>query len=99
MAPSVIHQPRVAWDAARVFVRAASSRDYEAFAALVADWLGTEHYVELAETRERILMGWLETDGDRHVTDVEMGRWRARLEDLLRARPDLIDAVRELSTF
>jgi hypothetical protein len=97
MTQSVIHQPRVAWDGARAFVRAAGSRDYEAFAGEVASRLGTECNAELAATRQRILTGWPGTGGDRHVTDVELGRWRVRLDDLLRAHPDLIEAVRDLT--
>jgi hypothetical protein len=42
------------------------------------------------------LTAWAETLGDRHVADIELGRWRVRLEDLLRTRPDLIDEVLEL---
>jgi hypothetical protein len=36
-------------------------------------------------------------DGDRYVTDVEAGKWRVRLEELLRTRPELADAVQELT--
>ncbi len=97
MTQSVIHQPRVAWDGARAFVRAAGSRDYEAFAGEVASRIGAECYAALAATRERILTGWPGTGGDRHIADVELGRWRVRLDDLLRARPDLIEAVRDLA--
>jgi hypothetical protein len=40
----------------------------------------------------------VETGGDRHAADVEAGKWRVRLEDLLRNRPDLVPAVIELTT-
>ena len=97
MAQLIIHQPRVAWDGERAFVRAAGGRDYEAFAGRVFSELGAELYTEHLESRERILTAWVQTGGDRHATDIELGRWRVRLDDLLRARPDLIEAVRELT--
>jgi len=97
MAQSVIHQPRVAWDGARAFVRAAGGHDYEAFASRVFNGLGPELYTELLESHERILTAWVQTGGDRHVTDIELGRWRVRLDDLLRTHPDLIETVRELT--
>jgi len=101
MAQLVIHQPRVAWDGARAFVRMAGGRDYEAFAyeafaGRVHSQLGRELYIELAETRERILTAWVRTGGDQHATDIELGRWRVRLEDLLRTHPDLLDPVLDL---
>jgi hypothetical protein len=95
MAQSVIHQPRVAWDGARAFVRAASGPDYDAFAGKLISRLGTELYRELVETRQRILTASAET-GDRHVVDTELGTWRVRLEDLLRQHPDLTEAVQFL---
>jgi hypothetical protein len=93
---SIIHQPRVAWDGARAFVHAAGSAEYDAFAGTVASRLGAELYGELAETRRRILTAWAETGGDRHVVDVELGRWRVRLDDLLRRNPELAGAVQLL---
>ncbi|GGQ79333.1 hypothetical protein [Couchioplanes azureus] len=36
-------------------------------------------------------------DRGRRTADVEAGKWRARLEDLLRGRPDLATALRELT--
>lgn len=94
----IIHQPRVAWDGARAFVRAAGGPDYDTFAGRVASRLGTEFYGELTNTRQRLLAGQLATGGDRFVSDVEAGKWRVRFEDLLRARPDLTTTVRELTT-
>ena len=96
MTQSIIHQPRVAWDGARAFVRAAGAPDYDVFAGEVRSRLGIEFADELDNTRWRLLTAWAETLGDRHVADIELGRWRVRLEDLLRTRPDLIDAVLEL---
>ena len=97
MTPTVIHQPRVAWEGARAFVRAAGSPQSERFATLVLSRLGGEVHGQFADSRQRLLTALVETGGDRHAADVEAGKWRVRLEDLLRTRPDLIDAVRDLT--
>jgi hypothetical protein len=98
MTQSVTHQPRVAWEAARAFVRMAGGPGYDAYAGRVLSRLGTEMYGELAATRERLLEASMESsDNDRFTIDVEAGKWRVRLEDLLRNNPALIPAVRELT--
>ena len=51
----------------------------------------------LEDTRARVLDNYYRTGGDRYVTDVEAGKWRVRLEDLLRTRPDLAGTVIELT--
>ena len=94
---SVIHQPRVAWEGARAFVRAAGSQQSEAFAARVLSRLGSEMFGQFADTRQRLLTALVETGGDRYAGDVEAGKWRVRLEDLLQTRPDLTPAVIELT--
>jgi hypothetical protein len=94
---TVIHQPRVAWDAARAFVRAAGSPLYATFADLVLERLGSSVYGDFADTRQRLLTALVETGGDRYAADVEAGKWRARLEDLLYTRPELTAAVMELT--
>jgi hypothetical protein len=91
--PSVIHQPRVAWDGARAFVRAAGSPHSDTFAGHVLDRLGSEVYGQFADTRQRLLTALVETGGDRQASDVEAGKWRVRLEELLRPHPDLIPPV------
>ncbi|WP_420119542.1 hypothetical protein [Micromonospora sp.] len=91
----VLHHPRVAWDMARLIV--ASVPDDELF-----DWLGTElgallgpdHAGSLQDTRQR-LQPWARTTPD--AAAVEAGRWRVRLEDLLRARPEIAEPLRSLS--
>jgi len=97
MVQSVIHQPRVAWDAARAFVRAAGSAHYDAFARLVYQDLGIEAYGELSDTRERLIQAEAQLPGDQYVVDVEAAKWRVRLQDLMLQRPDLVDTVQELS--
>jgi hypothetical protein len=98
MTQSVIHQPRVAWDAARAFVRMAGGAGYDAYSGRVLSRLGTEVYGELADTRRRLLEGSVESsDNDRFTADVEAAKWRVRMEDLLRTNPALITSVRELT--
>ena len=95
--PTVIHQPRVAWDGARAFVRAAASPHAGAFADRLLDQLGGEAHIQFSDTRERLRTAFLATGGDRHAADLESGKWRVRLEELLRTRPDLADEVRDLT--
>jgi hypothetical protein len=96
MTQSVIHQPRVAWDAARAFVRMAGGPHYEAFADRVRLGLGSQVSAELATTHQRLLAAAMQS-GDRFATDVAAGQWRVRLEDLLRTDPSLVTPLRELT--
>ncbi|GAA3940414.1 hypothetical protein Aau02nite_59760 [Amorphoplanes auranticolor] len=96
MTQSVIHQPRVAWEAARAFVRTAAGPGYDAYAGWVLSRLGTEVYGELAATRRRLLEASVQSsDNDRFTADIEAGRWRVRLEDLLRNDPSLVTPLRD----
>ena len=98
MPPTVIHQPRVAWDGACAFVRAAGSPSYPIFVDYVRQWLGPKLADDLADTRDRLFENLFRTGGDRYVADVEAGKWRARLEELLRSHPETMDTVRELTS-
>jgi len=98
MTPTVTHQPRVAWDGARAFVRIAQTPYYDDFAVQVLRRLGPDQYEMLEDTRARVLDNYYRTGGDRYITDVEAGKWRARLEDLLQSRPDLAGTVIELTS-
>jgi hypothetical protein len=93
----VVHQPRVAWEGAQAFVRAAAGQHCDDFAAHLLARLGSEAYGQFADTRQRLLTALVETGGDRRTTDVEAGKWRVRLEDLLRTKPELSEAVLELT--
>jgi hypothetical protein len=93
----IVHQPRVAWDGALAFVRVAGTTAYPVFADYVHSWLGPELHAHLEDTRRRVFTNLVWNDGDRYVTDVEAGKWRVRLEELLRTRPELADAVQELT--
>jgi len=97
MTQTVIHQPRVAWDAARAFVRMTAYPSYEGYANQVYQRLGPEISVLLEETRTRVIDNLIRTGGDRYVTDVEAAKWRVRLEDLLRDRPELTGALLDLT--
>jgi hypothetical protein len=54
-------------------------------------------YGDFADTRQRLLTAYVETGGDRYIADVEAGKWRVRLEDLLRREPGLTEVVRDLT--
>jgi hypothetical protein len=95
---TIVHQPRVAWDGARAFVAAAGSAHSDDFAAKVLSRLGSAAYGDFADTRHRLLTALVQTGGDRHASDIETGKWRVRLEDLLRSRPELTETVQELTT-
>ncbi|MEV4488549.1 hypothetical protein AB0K04_00360 [Micromonospora coxensis] len=88
----VVHHPRLAWDTARLFVAAAD--DAELFAWLahqVGQILGPAYERELRDTGSRVSYP---TD-DR--SPIEAGLWRVRLEDLLRARPEVVEPLRSLT--
>jgi hypothetical protein len=99
MTQTVIHQPRVAWDGARAFIRAAAaaSEYYEPFADRVFAELGKDVFDDYQGTRERISAALSRTPDDRWTLDVEAGRWRVKLEDLLRYHPDLVPEVLALT--
>jgi len=97
MTQTVIHQPRVAWDAARAFVRMSAYPYYDVYANEVYRRLGSDVSVLLEETRQHVLDNLIRTGGDRYVTDVEAAKWRVRFEELLRARPDMVDTLLDLT--
>jgi hypothetical protein len=79
----VTHHPRVAWDGAMAFVGAAGYDDlYGWLDERLGDLLGEPARQALAETRARL---WYSRRPD--VEQVENGRWRARLEDILGTDP------------
>jgi hypothetical protein len=87
----------VAWDGARAFVRAAYGSDYDRFAVQVLDLLGAEVYGALGDSRARLLDWAAEHPGDRFMADVEAGKWRVRLQDLMLDRPDAVEAIVRLT--
>jgi hypothetical protein len=95
MSQQVIHQPRVAYDAARAIVAVAGADDVKLltwFATRVADLLGPAYRRALMDTRYRLI------DPVRPETPmVETGVWRVRLEDFLRTRPELTEDLQVLT--
>ena len=97
MTQSVVHQPRVAFQAALAFVKMAAGPGYDAAAGRVLTRLGPQVYGDLANTRRRLQEASVESsDNDRFTADVEASQWRVRLEDLLRNDPSLITPLAEL---
>lgn len=94
---TVQHLPRVVWDGARAFTRATRGPGFFDFARAVRELLGQETYTALIATQERLVEADARTGGDRTATDVEAGKWRVRLDELLHARPDLTPAVVQLT--
>jgi hypothetical protein len=88
----MVNQPRLCWEGARVFARAAGSDDW---CGWLADQLGrlfgTAYRQALLDSRARIVTG-----ARPDAQAVEAGMWRVRLEDLLRAVPEAEVALRFL---
>ncbi|MFI5834906.1 hypothetical protein ACIA5A_14670 [Micromonospora sp. NPDC051300] len=80
----VTHQPRVAWDTARMI--GGAFHDETLFDWLRGEFdglLGPAAGAALAESRDRVRRA-----GDARLP-VETGLWRVRIEDALRQRPEL----------
>jgi hypothetical protein len=92
MTSGVIHQPRVAWDAARALVEAAQagSTMYFWYHHEVQELLGPEYAGEFAVTRIRL-------GEEPDHSHVEAGKWRVRLEDVLRTQPHLAEDLNRLT--
>jgi hypothetical protein len=92
MTQQIIHQPRLAWDGARVFRAAAGSDEHSAWVTgRIGELLGPDHARAFADCRARLR--W-RPRADR--SQVEAGMWRVRLEDLLRRRPELTEPLQAL---
>jgi len=93
MSARVVHQPRVAWDFVQVLIDVVVAGEdlYAWFAGRVGEVLGTAYRVQLHDTRARLFAG-RRID----IREVEMGVWRARLEDALIGEPDLAEDLRIL---
>lgn len=93
MTQQVMHQPRVAWDFARTLVSAAEADEvvYAPFSVRVGELLGSQWRQELSDTRTR-----LERAARVDTHQVEVGLWRVRMEDLLRAKSALAGELQRL---
>jgi hypothetical protein len=89
------HLQRIAWDGARVIVRAAAD---EAWAVWFANWInrqaGPPWGQLVVECRARLVAAY-----GYETAALESGMWRVRLADLMEERPDLVqplaDVIRE----
>jgi hypothetical protein len=83
------HEQRVAWDGARLIVRACADREW---AVWFANWINAQAgppFGQLVmDCRARLV-----ADYGYEVAALEAGMWRARLSDVLRERPDLIEPL------
>lgn len=94
MTVTVMHQPRIAWDASRTLVDVACS-DVETFAWYrdrISDLLGAACRRDLLATRAR-----LENPLRDDAVCVEAGLWRVRFEDELRVHADLTEGLHLLT--
>jgi hypothetical protein len=94
MTSTIVHQPRVAWDAARALTWAAmaDAATYSWCRDWVAALFGPELAAALAATR-RQLTDPTTTPSAVQVQQVQQGLWRVRVEDALRRSPDLADEL------
>ena len=90
----IVHQARVAWDAAVALTKASAADDavYSWTRNWVADLLGPKAALDMSATRERLTDPASDPQEDERV---EIGRWRARLEGELRVRPDIAAFLRD----
>jgi hypothetical protein len=88
MGTRIYHNPRVAWDFARVVVSVATANDdlYAWFSARVVDLMGRPYQLALYDTRTRLTRP---TRPD--APYVEAGLWRARIDDVLSLDTDLAE--------
>ncbi|WP_246157753.1 hypothetical protein [Catellatospora sichuanensis] len=94
MDSSVRHQPRVAFDAARILVdmSGADAGLFAWYGDQLAVLLGPSYRRELLATRNEVV-----SSPRVNARDVEGGKWRVRLEDVLRARPDVAESLHQLT--
>jgi hypothetical protein len=85
---TVLSPPRLAFEGARVFVEAAQRDAYWWLSDVVGVHLGPMYALKLAETRLRLAREEAELS--------EAGAWRARLEELMTQRPDLVSLVTQM---
>ena len=92
MTQSIVHPQRVAWDSARVIVRALDTVWCGWLADQLAARLGPGYRQEIIDSRVRLL-----TSNRPDAIDIEAGRWRVRLDEALRQRPEITGAVLDLT--
>ncbi len=92
MAQTLIHPQRVAFDAARIFVRAAAEPTWAGWLAdQLAMLAGPAYRQHVIDTRALLL-----TSSRPDMPDAQAGLWRVRLAELLHTRPELTEELLSL---
>jgi hypothetical protein len=92
MNAGIVHHQRLAWDCARAFIAVADSdRDYFWLCNEVRRLLGPQYEMALSDARIRLMRA-----ARPDTPQIEAGLWRARMEDMLRERPELALALASL---
>jgi hypothetical protein len=84
MSVNVIHQPRVAWDGARMMVSSCMSGHFGWMCDHIGELLGPDYANALWQT----LMHLKQSERD-DIREIEMGLWRVRFEDAMLVSPPL----------
>lgn len=84
---AVLHQPRIAWDAATLLIRTAQAEStvYTWCRDRIGAVLGSEYQQNLDATRDHLTAPLAPVT----AKDVQAAIWRVKLEDELRTQPDL----------
>ena len=92
MTQRIVHHQRLAWDCARAFMAVVDGdRDYFWLCRQVRQLLGPDYEAALSDARTRLMLA-----ARPEAPQIEAGLWRARMEDALRERPDLVLALAAL---
>jgi hypothetical protein len=93
MSVNVIHQPRVAWDAAQMMILSCMSGHFGWMCDRVEELFGPEYANALLQSLMK-----LQHSTRLDIRQVELGTWRVRLEDALRGRPELAERLHAVVT-
>jgi hypothetical protein len=88
MSVYVIHQPRVAWDAAQMMISSCLSGQFGWMCDRVEELFGPDYANALWQSLMQ-----LQHSTRLDIRQVEVGVWRVRLEDALRGRPELAERL------
>jgi hypothetical protein len=95
MEANVLHQPRVAFDAARILLDVSSAGDedlYRWYGDQLSVVLGSSYLHKLGATRNELKRS--ERDDTRST---EAGKWRVRFEDELRTHSGVAESLQHLT--
>ena len=88
MSVTVIHQPRVAWDAAQMMISSCMSGQFGWMCDRVEELFGPEYANALWQSLMQ-----LQHSPRPDIRQAEVGIWRVRLEDAMRDRPELAERL------